>query len=588
MTRGIAHIYQRRRIHLILAGAILFAVMFIPGETIAPTSHTSISITSDQDFTPENGVTGGSGVISDPYVIEGWDIDAVSGYGIWMSDTSAYFVIRNVGAHGSRMADGIHLYNVSNGLVENNMISNNSVSGISIQYSASVLVIGNFIAKSNHCVALLESANITIRDNSLSECYDGIGVVNSDNLTIQNNSFANAGLSLGGRELADFSSHNITSDNLVNGLPILYFSNRDSVILGGISIGQLLVANCTRIGFANLTIANEVTGVSMAFVNTGFIENSYISTHNHGGIVLWNSSKIDIRRNTIFGNSLGIGLYYSANIHASHNSILENLLQVQDGGAGENTWDDGYPSGGNYWSDYSGTDQFGGPNQDQPGADGIGDIPYVIDENSRDSYPLMSPLFDVIPPILSIISPVEGQKIVSTPAWIGGEATDDGGSGVMLVEFRVNNGNWNNATGILSWSASVDLTAGSNAIEARAWDGAGNPSEIVAVNVTYSPRVESSADYKPIIAAVFAAFLVTVGLFSSKRRPWRGRAGKRAISAAFFIISFPFVLTEIVTGVESLFTGMFSIPPLLGIGTTVDLTVLALGCLIAFGRISKK
>jgi len=47
-----------------------------------------------------------------------------------------------------------------------------------------------------------------------------------------------------------------------------------------------------------------------------------------------------------------------------------------------NIWDDGYPSGGNYWSDYAGVDADG---------DGIGDTPYIIDDNNIDHYPLMDP-----------------------------------------------------------------------------------------------------------------------------------------------------------------------------------------------------
>jgi hypothetical protein len=56
-----------------------------------------------------------------------------------------------------------------------------------------------------------------------------------------------------------------------------------------------------------------------------------------------------------------------------------------------NVWDDGYPSGGNYWSDYTGVDIKKGENQDQPGSDGMGDTPYVINANNRDRYPLMNP-----------------------------------------------------------------------------------------------------------------------------------------------------------------------------------------------------
>lgn len=55
-----------------------------------------------------------------------------------------------------------------------------------------------------------------------------------------------------------------------------------------------------------------------------------------------------------------------------------------------NSWDDGYPSGGNYWSGYTGPDYYSGPDQDQPGCDGIVDKAYVIDENNVDRYPLMN------------------------------------------------------------------------------------------------------------------------------------------------------------------------------------------------------
>jgi len=57
----------------------------------------------------------------------------------------------------------------------------------------------------------------------------------------------------------------------------------------------------------------------------------------------------------------------------------------------ENIWDDGYPSGGNYWSNYTGLDLFSGPYQNETGGDGIGDTPYVIDADNVDHYPLMAP-----------------------------------------------------------------------------------------------------------------------------------------------------------------------------------------------------
>lgn len=72
-----------------------------------------------------------------------------------------------------------------------------------------------------------------------------------------------------------------------------------------------------------------------------------------------------------------------------HNNI-NNPIQVRDVfGGSMNLWDDDYPSGGNYWNDYSGVDQKSGLSQNITGSDGIGDTPYVLDANNQDNYPLM-------------------------------------------------------------------------------------------------------------------------------------------------------------------------------------------------------
>ncbi len=74
-----------------------------------------------------------------------------------------------------------------------------------------------------------------------------------------------------------------------------------------------------------------------------------------------------------------------------HNGLFETWdPAAQDSGIG-NTWDNGYPSGGNYWDDYVGSDTLSGPDQDIPGTDGIGDVPYDVQGGSQDRYPLMSP-----------------------------------------------------------------------------------------------------------------------------------------------------------------------------------------------------
>ena len=53
------------------------------------------------------------------------------------------------------------------------------------------------------------------------------------------------------------------------------------------------------------------------------------------------------------------------------------------------------------------------------------------------------------------------------------------------------------------------------------------------------------------------------------------------MAKAFMITSLPFVLAETVTGIVSFANGELGIPPAVGIGTTVDITILLVGVIMA-------
>ncbi|MGB2698183.1 MAG: NosD domain-containing protein [Candidatus Zixiibacteriota bacterium] len=106
--------------------------------------------------------------------------------------------------------------------------------------------------------------------------------------------------------------------------------------------------------------------------------------------------------NSIYGNILTeteVGMWLASSSDSSimfYNNFLNNTQNAYDEGI--NIWDNGYPGGGNYWSDYTGSDNYLGPNQDAPISDGIGDIPYDIPGGSnQDNYPLMNPWDGTLP-----------------------------------------------------------------------------------------------------------------------------------------------------------------------------------------------
>jgi parallel beta-helix repeat protein len=144
----------------------------------------------------------------------------------------------------------------------------------------------------------------------------------------------------------------------------------------------------------------------LGFATNNTIAKNSIIGNEFGLQIRFSSNNNTIRENIIQGNIEGVVINESDpstfcnNSRFYHNSFIENTAHAQD--SNYNSWDDGYPRGGNYWDNYEGVDQFSGPNQDQPGADGIGDTPYDLPcEYATDRYPLMYP-YGTEPTVLGI------------------------------------------------------------------------------------------------------------------------------------------------------------------------------------------
>ena len=109
------------------------------------------------------------------------------------------------------------------------------------------------------------------------------------------------------------------------------------------------------------------------------------------GIVFFSSTNNVIEGNNISRNEYGVRLTKfvgdwenSKNNKFFHNNFIDNQNNAWIYQSAPNIWDNGYPSGGNYWDNYNGVDAD---------LDGIGDEPYMIyefDHITQDRYPLIT------------------------------------------------------------------------------------------------------------------------------------------------------------------------------------------------------
>lgn len=139
---------------------LMVCAVLLPGAA-EQTPRGPILIRSDLEFTEENGVVSGKGLSGDPYVIEGWCIDADGeSYGILIHNTTRAFVIRDVSITGARLA-GVRLSQTRDGKVHDTHISG-CATGVSIH----------------------GSSRIILRELSIKQCEDGIRILFSSDLTV--------------------------------------------------------------------------------------------------------------------------------------------------------------------------------------------------------------------------------------------------------------------------------------------------------------------------------------------------------------------------------------------------------------------
>ncbi|MEM2780950.1 MAG: NosD domain-containing protein [Candidatus Bathyarchaeia archaeon] len=196
-------------------------------------------------------------------------------------------------------------------------------------------------------------------------------IIEKNNIVLDGNGYTIQGENDGiGIELSEIS--NVTIKNMK--ISMLY-------------IGIFLNGSCNNSIVGN-NITNNACGISLRG-SSNTIKGNIVTNHFFYGILFNDNSNYNsIIGNNITNNNHGVWLYNSSNNAIYHNNFINNTHQVSSYYS-LNVWDDDYPCGGNYWSDYIGVDLYSGPYQNETGSDGIGDTPYIIDADNMDRYPLM-------------------------------------------------------------------------------------------------------------------------------------------------------------------------------------------------------
>lgn len=165
-------------------------------------------------------------------------------------------------------------------------------------------------------------------------------------------------------------------------------ASREAVIPGPAGI---IIADALMVEVSDCIIRSSATGLRLLNSNNSRIERNTISHNTARGIDLQpNSTNNHIVNNDIFNNPMGIGVEQNTRFNKIyHNNFVDNSIQFWGFGISTNTWDNGYPSGGNYWSDYTGVDFYSGTDQNVTGSDGIGDTSV----HTYDSYPFIGKLY---------------------------------------------------------------------------------------------------------------------------------------------------------------------------------------------------
>jgi len=389
------------------------------------------------NFTVQGSGFEGIYTVSSDVKIENVTITDNGGYGIYFQSGKG-FTLRDSTIDGN--GGGITYYHRATGdaVVEDNIITNNVGHGVYIALTEgkSATVRNNKIdnnaggSSDGICVDIAGTGGVmTIENNPVTKSgrfgiyltgvrtgstianftvqgsgFEGIYTVSSDvqieNVTITEN----GGYGIYFQSGKGFTLRDSTIDGNAGGITYYHRATGDAVVEDNVitnNVGHGVYIAITegksatiRKNKINNNAGGSSDGIYVDIAGIGgvsTIKNNLVENSGRYGIYLTGVTNSTVIENTISTNAYGMRLYSSSNNSIFHNNFIDNINYNAQDNRDSNSWDDGYPSGGNYWGDdYPGADADG---------DGIGDEPYDISggAGAQDRYPLMQP-WNITPP----------------------------------------------------------------------------------------------------------------------------------------------------------------------------------------------
>jgi|GEM_PF-1847356 len=245
-----------------------------------------------------------------------------------------------------------YLYEDRQFTVSNNSLWNDPTTGFDIEYSSSFLIAGNNISDTvGDGFYLYEDTDFTIAGNELwNVAYDGFDLY--------------------------YEAGGVIRDNVIGSS----FGSSEGIYLD-YGVGVLVVNNSIIDATWSLDI-EESSGCQ--------IWNNVVNTSSYG-IEAWQDLNTSFVGNTISEASDAFYTEYNVNVWFYHNNFLNDPGWYYGSAAQSIAWDNGYPSGGNYWSNFTTPDTHRGVLQNLAGSDRIVDTPLAINATNIDHYPLAHP-----------------------------------------------------------------------------------------------------------------------------------------------------------------------------------------------------